>query len=466
MAKSGSKSPHPKAKSTGPGPEHRPGYIVVFRQRSERNISTVSRVLGVGEADGRSTRAGCVELMSNHAGATRPRVYQRLGVAVADLSQEERASLARDDRVEAVVPNEVRELPPYYESQAQEAGEGPSTAPDTGAAWALSAVGDPAALYAAGMRDASEAILRAIGRFQAAGPHTRVAQGGGGEEHSWCLSMIGLQSGYAALMGKGARIAVLDTGIDLQHPDFQGRFQGGNDAQSFVNGETVQDGNGHGTHCAGVIAASAASVGGRRYAVAPGADLVIGKVLGDDGRGYDDQILDGIDWAADVGAMVISMSLGSRRRTNQPYSDPYEAVAANLLEGTPGVLMLAACGNESSRPAFTSPVGNPAACPSILAVAAVDPQRRIADFSNRQTDAIGEVNFSAPGVGVYSAWADGGFRTISGTSMATPHVAGVAALVIEERPLRRATEVAERLRALCVPLGDPADFGVGLVQVP
>jgi subtilisin family serine protease len=259
----------------------------------------------------------------------------------------------------------------------------------------------------------------------------------------------------------------LDTGIDFNHPDFAGRFAGGNDTASFVPGvSSAQDGNGHGTHCAGVIAGAAASSGQRRYSVAPDAELLIGKVLDDGGSGFDDQILDGIDWAADSGAQIISMSLGSGRNSGDPYSDPYEVVAGNLLAMMPGTLMVAAAGNESARPAFIAAVGNPASCPSILAVAAVDRFKRVADFSCGQRDNIGFVDVAAPGLGVYSAWTGGGFNTISGTSMATPHVAGLAALLLEVQPDLSANQLWKRLGELCESLSTPEDFGKGLVQAP
>jgi subtilisin len=259
---------------------------------------------------------------------------------------------------------------------------------------------------------------------------------------------------------------VLDTGIDLNHPDFSDRFPGGNDTASFISGETVQDGNGHGTHCAGVIAGASSSVGGRRYSVAPEAELIIGKVLSDAGQGYDDQIVDGIDWAVDAGAQVISMSLGSGRQPNEPYADLYETVAANHLASEPGALIVAAAGNESNRPYSIAAVGNPAACPSILAVSALDRFRKVAYFSCATMDQIGQVDLTAPGVAVFSAWTGGGFKTISGTSMATPHVAGVAALILELEPTLRATDLWNRLVSLCTNLDPIVDFGSGLAQAP
>jgi subtilisin family serine protease len=190
----------------------------------------------------------------------------------------------------------------------------------------------------------------------------------------------------------------------------------------------------------------------------------VGKVLSDAGSGFSDWILDGIDWAADNGARVISLSCISSRAAGQSYAVVYERVAENLLRSRPGTLLLAAAGNSSERPWYTRPVDNPAACPSLLAVAAVHRARRIASFSSRQMDDIGEVNLSAPGVAVHSAWTGGSFRTLSGTSMAVPHVAGVAALYLEEQPTLSGTDLWWALQRRAVPLGDARDFGSGLVQ--
>jgi len=281
--------------------------------------------------------------------------------------------------------------------------------------------------------------------------------------HSWCLDMIGVGARHRA-SGRGVAVAVLDTGVDLDHPDLAGGFRESWQAASFVPREGVQDGHGHGTHCVGVVGGPRRSIGGTRYGVAPGTTVLVGKVLSDAGSGYSDWILDGIDWAAEGGARVVSMSCISNRAAGQPCSPVYERVAENLLQAKPGTLLLAAAGNASERPWYTRAVDNPAACPSLLAVAAVHRARRIASFSGRQMDDIGEVNLSAPGVGVHSAWTGGGFRTLSGTSMAVPHVAGVAALYLEEQPSLSGPDLWRTLQTRALPLGDVRDFGRGLVQ--
>jgi subtilisin family serine protease len=260
------------------------------------------------------------------------------------------------------------------------------------------------------------------------------------------------------------KVAVLDTGVNMRHPDFVGRFDEGVNAVSFVNGQGVQDGHGHGTHTTGTVAGPSRSVGGIRYGVAPDADIFSGKVLSNRGSGSDDTIIEGIDWARDQGCKVISMSLGSAREPGEPFSAAYESLAQQLLDD--GVLIVAAAGNESDRPDILAPVGNPAACPSILAVAAIDRRLGIADFSCRKVDPIGEVNISGPGVAVYSAFKGNQFVTLDGTSMATPHVAGAAALFLETNPQLTARELWRSLVDGARSLGSTADFGSGELQVP
>ena len=287
----------------------------------------------------------------------------------------------------------------------------------------------------------------------------------GGSSHSWCLNALGVVAGYP-LTGCGVRVAVLDTGIDLRHPDFATRALVGRCSRSFVPGESVQDGNGHGTHCAGIVGGPAESRSGVRYGVAPRVQLLIGKVLSDDGLGTTDRILDGIAWAADQGARVICLSLGTARRPGARFSAAYERIALALLRAKPGILIVAAAGNSSARPFVTSPVENPAACPSVLAVGAVNVNLRILDSCCGQTDTIGAIDVCGPGAAVHSAWTVGGFRTTGGSSAAAPHVAAVAALHLEGRPSLSAEELRRTLERSALPLGPREVFGRGLVQAP
>lgn len=265
--------------------------------------------------------------------------------------------------------------------------------------------------------------------------------------------------------GKKVKVAVLDTGFDLKHPDFPSRSI---TTVSFVAGAKPQDGHGHGTHCIGTACGPMEPYHPPRYGIAWGASILAGKVLDDQGGGADGGILAGIEWALAQGARVISMSLGAEITVDTPVSQVFEAVGQRALAG--GALIVAAAGNESDRrQGWYAPVGHPANCPSILAVGAVDAKTQPANFSNRGlVPAGGQVDLAGPGVDVLSAFPMPlRSRRLSGTSMATPHVAGLAALWAEAKPKATATELwtlltqhARRLPWLST------DVGSGLVQAP
>jgi subtilisin family serine protease len=265
--------------------------------------------------------------------------------------------------------------------------------------------------------------------------------------------------------GAGVRVAVLDTGFDLTHPDFVGRSV---TSQSFVDGQEVQDGHGHGTHCIGTACGSLRPETLPRYGVAHGCDIFAGKVLSNQGGGADRGILAGINWAVTNECQVVSMSLGAPTQVGQPYSEVFERAASRAMEQ--GTLIIAAAGNDSRRgSAMVNPVSHPANCPSILAVAAIDPQLEVAPFSNAGINPEGgQIDIAGPGVGVRSSWPmPQRTLAISGTSMATPHVAGVAALLAEAHPDATAAELARRLTCMArrLPLAS-TDVGAGLVQAP
>lgn len=266
----------------------------------------------------------------------------------------------------------------------------------------------------------------------------------------------------ACFSGRGVRVAVLDTGMDLHHPDFVGRRIV---SRSFIRGESVQDGNGHGTHCIGT--ACGPRNASPRYGVAYNAEIYAGKVLSNRGSGADQGILAGIQWAIANRCRIVSMSLGAPVRVGQSYSQVYENVGRRALRN--GTLIIAAAGNDSRRPGRITPVSRPANSPSIMAVAAVDSRLRIAPFSNGGRNRRGgQVDIAGPGVSVYSSWPlPRRYNTISGTSMATPHAAGIAALLAEANPRAGAqtlwgllTRNAQRLRL------PSRDVGSGLVQAP
>lgn len=278
---------------------------------------------------------------------------------------------------------------------------------------------------------------------------------------TWGLQAVGALT--SAFSGKGTRVAVLDTGLDLHHPDFAGRNPV---TRSFVPGQPVQDGHGHGTHCIGTACGPRMPGQLPRYGIAYDAQIHAGKVLSNRGSGTDAHILGGIEWAISSGCQVISMSLGAEVPFGTPYSRVFEAVGQRAL--TRGTLIVAAVGNESQRDrGILKPVGHPANCPSFLAVAAIDSANRVATFSCTSDPRGGAVDIAAPGVAVHSSWPmPTGYRTISGTSMATPHVAGVAALLAEARGVQAlALWGALMQTALRLPLST-VDVGSGLVRSP
>jgi subtilisin len=260
---------------------------------------------------------------------------------------------------------------------------------------------------------------------------------------------------------QGAKVAVLDTGFDLTHPDFTGRAI---TAQSFVAGASPQDGHGHGTHCIGTACGPATPADSRRYGIGYEVDIFVGKVLDDRGSGVDEGILAGINWAVANSCEVLSMSLGADVRR---VSRTYETVGSRALAS--GSLIVAAAGNNARRDLGSFGfVGVPANSPSIMAVAAVDFQLDIAYFSARSSRVRGgQIDVAGPGVDVYSSWPmPARYNTISGTSMATPHASGIAALWCQATG-RRARDLWSTLTQQASRLSLPsADVGTGLVQAP
>jgi subtilisin len=282
------------------------------------------------------------------------------------------------------------------------------------------------------------------------------------DESTWGLIAIGAAG--SAFSGRGLRIAVLDTGLDLEHPDFVNRNI---QSRSFVPNETVEDQQGHGTHTAGTIAGPRVSRIGRRYGVAPDVELFVGKVLNNSGSGRELDILEGVNWAIDNQCIAISMSLGRPVAPGEQPDPMYEEVGLAALRA--GSLIIAAAGNDSARGfGFIAPVGAPANSPSIMAVAAVDPTLKVAQFSSGGINPNGgEVNISGPGVSVYSSFPRPQLsKVLQGTSMACPHVAGIAALFAESDASLRGEKLWRAMERSARDLGNIRDFGRGLVQAP
>lgn len=264
---------------------------------------------------------------------------------------------------------------------------------------------------------------------------------------TWGLAACGVPT--TTLNGSGIRVAVLDTGMALGHPDFAGRLFR---TSSFV-GQPVQDVNGHGTHCTGTACGPMSPPGttpryGIGYRVEP---IFIGKVLSNTGSGTTGSVLAGIDWALANRCTVVSMSLSAPVGPQAAYTAAGSAALAR------GCLLVAAAGNHSR------PAGAPANSPTVLSVASLDADLRPSGFSN-----YGKIDIAAPGRDIFSSWPlPLRYRTLSGTSMAAPHVAGCAALWAQSSPALRGQALWNKLLATARPLPSrPARVGAGLVQAP
>ncbi|WP_079054318.1 S8 family peptidase [Streptomyces graminilatus] len=252
------------------------------------------------------------------------------------------------------------------------------------------------------------------------------------------VPQIGAPKAWAAgFDGKGVKVAVLDTGVDATHPDLRDQVIA---AKNFTTATSVTDKFGHGTHVASIVAGTGAKSGGKYKGVAPGAKIISGKVLDDNGGGDDSGIIAGMEWAADQGAQVVNLSLGGQ---DTPEIDPLEATV-NKLSAEKGILFAIAAGNSGPES-----IGSPGSADAALTVGAVDDHDKLADFSStgpRVGDGAIKPDVTAPGVDITAASAKGsvieqevgekppGYLTISGTSMATPHVAGAAAILKQEHP--------------------------------
>ncbi|HQC15789.1 S8 family peptidase [Mesotoga prima] len=250
--------------------------------------------------------------------------------------------------------------------------------------------------------------------------------------------------------GDGVNVAILDTGIDGTHPDLEGKVAGGDD---FTGTDSYSDDNGHGTHVSGTVAAIYSNNSGV-YGVAPSASLYAVKVLDSTGSGYLDWIIAGIEWAIANEIDVINMSLGTTSDV-QSLEDACNAAFAD------GVLIVAAAGNSGNKPGNRDTVEYPGGYASVIAVAASDSNDLRASFSSTGPD----VELIAPGVSILSSIPGDGYAYYSGTSMASPHVAGVAALVLGANPELTNDDVRLILQQTAENLGLKQEHqGYGLVR--
>ncbi|MDV2581970.1 S8 family peptidase [Alkalibacillus haloalkaliphilus] len=250
--------------------------------------------------------------------------------------------------------------------------------------------------------------------------------------------------------GQGVDVAILDTGIDASHEDLN--VSGGHSVFSnWPESDPYYDGSGHGTHVAGTVAALDNNLG--VLGVAPQANLYAVKVLDSSGGGSYSGIAQGIEWSILNNMDVINMSLGGPTHSSilQAYSD----YAYNQ-----GILVVAAAGNSGNAWGSGDNVGYPAQYDSVMAVAAIDQNENRASFSSTGP----AVEISAPGVNILSTYPNNNYSSLNGTSMASPHVAGVAALVWHYHPHYSNTQLRNVLNQSAKPLGSGNHYGNGLIQ--
>jgi serine protease AprX len=256
----------------------------------------------------------------------------------------------------------------------------------------------------------------------------------------------------AGYRGTGIKVAIVDTGIDRAHPDFAGRIVAG---ASFVGGD-YQDDNGHGTHVASTCAGTGAAQGGTYKGVAPEARLYAAKVLDRGGSGSMSGVMAGVEWAVDQGVQVINLSLGGSGS-----SDGQDALSLTCNAAVSrGIVVCVAAGNEGPT---ARTIGSPGAAADVITIGAVDRADRVASFSSRGPTRDGRTkpDLCFPGVDIVAARAAGTrmgsprgdhYTASSGTSMATPHAAGVAALLLQAQPRATPSQIKQALKQTALDL--------------
>ena len=428
-------------------------YLVTFKETAADEGIQEFSTLGLRVADARDFEGQAVTV-ENVADADAV-VFPEIGVALvgADAAQERsmsaNAEIASDSPIEAIEPEYfvfAQEAPGdiLRAAVARAARTGGATTEPLIRNGFTRTVPPDTAEYLRGFARAAQAIAGDLTEIDQTEFET--------EEEALVLGatwgLIRCKVPPSVRSGVGIRVAVLDTGMDLGHPDFAGR--------SFVTstfvGQPVQDLHSHGTHCIGTAAGPKAPAGTTpRYGIAYRAPIFVGKVLSNSGSGTTASVLAGMNWAIANRCVVISMSLGSQAPVQAAYTAAGNAALAR------GCLIVAASGNASSN------TGAPANSPSIMSVASLDPTLAPSSFSN-----FGKVEIAAPGRDVFSSVPrPTRYGTKSGTSMATPHVAGCAALWAETSTTLRGIALWRKLLATARRLPFPATrVGAGLVQAP
>ena len=420
----------PEFKEIGPGavgPVYTGRKIVVHRDVQEFEVG----LRRVADSTGLKTVAvssdfGDAGIDLEEASAADGIHFERLGISIYSGEPERLQRLAglageAEEEIVAVVPERF-----IYLAGAFPSADGPGF------------MGANSLEYLRGFQEGLAFALQRLGAgeaLQTAGDLRRPAFSYSDTDGStWGLQAVGVLDPRGKPLtkwtGKGVRVAVIDSGIDLDHPHFRDKIAGKKAVAPQDRG-SVQDTNGHGTHVAGTIA------GRKGYGVAPDAELYIAKVFPGGGRETEEtMVLAGIDWAIVNKCQIANLSLAGPAVAGQDASVEYRRIGErSLREGT---LLIAAAGNDSNRPQIR-PVGEPANAPSIIGVSAIDAAGEMYTRSNGRvgnTDG-GEIDFTGPGVNVFSAWpvrlSSIGSNRLDGTSMAAPHVAGIAALHSESK---------------------------------
>ncbi|MEM9673608.1 MAG: S8 family serine peptidase [Bacteroidota bacterium] len=426
-----------KTQSTSIKNQVKPGrYVVILKNQSSQTIKKVQKDLGVQltSSEELSDTLRAHQVIDNSNGL----VFKNLNIAVIDNIEADKLQSVATSRSPVLYWEEEKEFRPANElDQLRE------------------------------IKNTHRLLKQQIDQLEEIIKSRQDEGDTGWENATWGINAVALKKN--GFTGKGVNVAILDTGIYQKHPDFANRLIEG---KSFIQNEVWNlDGNGHGTHCAGTALGSQSAQGGMRYGVAHEANTFIGKVLSDAGSGSTSGIIDAIDWAIEKKCKVISMSLGSRVGVGEPPSPIFEQVGRRALEKN--CLLIAAAGNDSRRPNTPRPVSSPANAESVMAVAAIDRQLNVASFSNGGINAGdgGRIDIAAPGVDVFSAFSENApdgslYASLHGTSMATPHVAGIAALYCEAFPSLSAAEIWLRLEKNAKQLPDQLirDVGRGLAQ--
>jgi subtilisin family serine protease len=395
-------------------------YIVTYKENATAEARRSLGGKGLRVADARDFKEQAVTL--DAVGDADAVVFPEIGAAVISGG----AFAARGMSVQAEIPDDspIEAIEPEY--------------------FVFATASDANSLYLRGFVRAAEAIaqdLRAPEETDLAPEEDPMVVGA-----TWGLIRCKVPPSLRS--GAGIKVAVLDTGLDLGHPDFSGRTIA---TQSFV-GEPVQDLHSHGTHCIGTALGPKSPAGTTpRYGIAYRAQIFAGKVLTNSGSGTTANVLAGMNWAIANRCAVISMSLGSAA----PVQAAYTAAGSAAL--SKGCLIIAAAGNDGAA------TGSPANSPTIMSVASLDPNSRPSSFSN-----FGKVEIAAPGRDIFSAVPrPARYGTKNGTSMATPHVAGCAALWAESNAALRGVALWKKLQstARTLPLF-ATRVGAGLVQAP